>query len=452
MAIMNTSFSVNEIENIFFKSKRIFFIGIGGISLSSLAKFCVNIGKDVFGYDAKRNESSASLESTCHIKYCSSPDSVEGMDLVIYTTAIDESNFEYARAKKLHIPLISRANFLGYIMTKYKNRIGVCGMHGKSTVTSMLAHIFKYANKNPTVFCGAKMGNYNACELLENNEYCIFEACEYLNAFLNFNPIESVITNIDYDHPDFFKSIDDVVCSFQKYASMNKKIYINSDDKASQSINHDNIVTYGIYNKADYMAEIEHSSQKNEFTVFKSGKHLIKCQLDLFGEHFIYDALGAFTVAYENGIDKNVIKDALAGFKGTKRRMEYIKKTDTGTDIFEDYAHHPTEIKASLFSLRDMGYKNICCIFQAHTYSRTFYLYEEFKNAFDCVDNLIIAPTFSAREINTFNFTDEKFALHCGGNFMNDYKKIVDYVSKINADAIIIMGAGDIGKISEYFK
>lgn len=451
MAIMNTAFSVNEINTIFKKSKRIFFIGIGGVSLSSLAKFCVQQGKTVFGYDAKRNELSASLENICHIKYCSSPDSVEGMDLIIFTTAIDESNFEYARAKRLNIPLISRANFLGYIISKYKNRIGICGMHGKSTVTSMLGHIFEYAEKKPTVFCGAKMSNYNACEILGENDFCIYEACEYLNAFLSFYPTESIITNIDYDHPDFFKSMDEVSASFQKYALLNKKIYTNSDDRLSSIIKHNNTVTYGIYNNADYMAKIEHSTHKNEFSIFKNNEFLISCQLDLFGEHFVYDALGAFTVAYENGIDKAVIKDALASFCGTKRRMELIKKTHTGVGIFEDYAHHPTEIKASLSALKNMGYKNIACIFQAHTYSRTFYLYEEFKNVFRGVNNLIIAPTFSAREINTYGFTDEDFAAHCGGVFMSDYNKIVDYVSKLDVDAIIIMGAGDVGKIKEYF-
>ena len=444
MAILNTHLTVPEIDDLFKKSKQIFFIGIGGVSLSSLAKFCVMLGKNVFGYDAKRNEFSAELEGCCHIKYCSSPDSVEGMDLIIYTTAIDERNFEYARAKKLNIPLISRANFLGYIMTKFKSRIGVCGMHGKSTVTSILGHIFEYAEKKPTVFCGGKMLNYDRCELLGKNDYCIYEGCEYLNAFLSFYPTQSIITNIDYDHPDFFKSIDEVVASFQKYASLNEKIYINSDDMLSRSIKHENIVSYGIYNKADYMAKIKHSPQKNEFCVYKNGEFLIKCELSLFGEHFVYDALGAFSVAYENGIDKETIRDALACFCGTGRRMELIKKTDTGANVFVDYAHHPTEIKASLSALSNMGYKKIACIFQAHTYSRTFYLYEEFKKAFICVDNLIITPTFSAREENTYGFTDEGFASDCGGVFMNDYKKISDYVSELDADAIVIMGAGDL--------
>jgi len=451
MAITNTTYSVNKIDEFFKKSKRIFFIGIGGVSMSSLARFCLSQGKIVFGYDAKRNELSALLEEKCHIKYCSSPDSTCGMDMVIYTTAIDEHNFEYVKARELKIPLISRANFLGYIMTKYKNRIGVCGMHGKSTLTSMLGHIFDYAKKKPTVFCGAKMENYNSCEIIDNGDDFIFEACEYMNAFLGLNPTESIITNIDYDHTDFFSSIDDIIESFQNYASLNRKIYVNSDDMLSRRIKHDNIVTYGINSKADYMAKIIHSSPKNEFLVYKNEEPLIKCQLDFLGEHFVYDALGAFCIAYENGINKNVISEALSCFKGTKRRMELIKKTATGVDIFEDYAHHPTEIKASLSSLKAMGYKRICCIFQAHTYSRTFHLYNEFINALRGVNNLIITPIFPAREINTYPITDKCFADDCGGAFMTDFREIANYTSLLDIDAIIIMGAGDIGKLKEYY-
>ena len=443
MALLNTDFSVNKIDTFFSSAKRIFFIGIGGVSMSSLAKYCLNEGKAVFGYDKKRSEITEKLEKDCHIKYYSSTDSVCGMDLVIYTTAIDENNIEYSHAKRLNIPLISRGNFLGYVMTKYKNRIGICGMHGKSTVTSMLHHIFAEAKKEPTTFCGGEMVGYG-CSVLGGNEYCIFEACEYLDAFLHFNPTESVITNIDYDHPDYFKTKEQILESFQKYASLNERVYINSDDELSKIIKHNSIVTYGIKNDARYMAKIVHSPHSNEFFVYRDGDVVAMCRLKLFGEHFVYDALCAFAIAYENMIDTNVIVNALNTFEGTKRRMELIKKADTGADIFVDYAHHPTEIKATINGLRAMGYKKITCIYQAHTFSRTYYLYDEFKNAFRGVNNLIIAPTFSAREINTFGFTDYDFALHCGGVFMDDYKKIAECVDKAESDAIVIMGAGDL--------
>ena len=196
MALKNSCFSIHNLDTIYKNAKRIFFIGIGGISMSSLAKYCVGDGKIVFGCDSKRTEITEELEKSCHIKYYTSKDGVYGVDMVIYTTAIDEGNFEYQNAKRLNIPLISRANFLGYIMSKYKSKIGVCGMHGKSTVTSMLNHIFTYGNKEPTTFCGGQMVGYGN-EVIGKNDYFIFEACEYLDAFLGFYPTESIITNID---------------------------------------------------------------------------------------------------------------------------------------------------------------------------------------------------------------------------------------------------------------
>lgn len=449
MALFNTDFSVKDLETIFKKAKRIFFIGIGGISTSALAEFCLKENKIVFGCDSKVTEITKRLEKECHIKYYSSTDNVYGMDMVIYTTAIDENNIEYQYAKKLNIPLVSRANFLGYVMSNYKHKIGVSGMHGKSTVTCMLHHIFTVANKNPTTFCGGEMVGYGNC-VLGSEDYFIFEACEYGDSFLRFCPDESVITNIDYDHPDYFKDRDEIISSFQKYAYLNKRIYINSDDILSKSIKHSNIVALGIGNLSDYTAKIVHSVGKNEFLVLKDGKEIAKCSLSFFGEHYVYDALCAFCVAYENGIDINTIEYAFSTFKGTKRRMEFIKKTDTGADIFCDYAHHPTEIKATLNSLKEMGYKSICCIFQCHTYSRTYYLYDEFKKAFCGVDNLVIAPTFSAREENVYGFSDEDFAKHCGGVYISDYNSICSYAKSVNADVIAILGAGNINNLMNF--
>lgn len=451
MSVLNTTVPFNTLDTIFKKSSRIFFIGIGGASMASLAKYCLGEGKMVFGCDSRRTAVCQALEKSCYIKYYSSTDSVYGMDLVIYTTAIDESNFEYKRAKELNIPLISRANFLGYIISGYKNRIGICGMHGKSTVTSMLAHIFTCAKKEPCVFCGAEMGNYNSFEILTKGDSVIFEACEYLNAFHCLPATECAITNIDFDHPDFFSSTDEIIKSFQEFANMAQRVYLNADNIYSLSIKHENIITYGFENNSIYKGTFTHSPEDNSFRVYKNGEFIGECPLKLKGKHFAYDALLAYAVAYENGISSSAIGSAFEGFRGAKRRLEFIKKTSTGASIFEDYAHHPTEIKATLNALRDMGYKKILCIFQAHTYSRTYMLYEQFKSAFIDTDTLIITPIYSAREKNTFGFTDEEFALDCGGKYMDDFRKIAHHVSMLPVDAIVIMGAGDIGAIKGYF-
>lgn len=450
MALENTNFSINKIDTIFKNAKSVFFIGIGGLGVSSLAKFCLNEGKEVFGYDCKRTKITEELEKRCHIKYYSSPDSVLKTDLVIFTTAVNEKNHEYSMAKRLNIPVISRANFLGYVMSNFKHKIGVCGMHGKTTVTSMLHHIFKNAMKEPTTFCGGNMKHYGN-EVFGKNDYFIFEACEYLDAFLCFCPNESIITNIDFDHPDYFKSREQIVNSFQHYANLNEKIYVNNDDELSKRISHPSKISFALSENADYVAKIIPSDKFTEFSVYTKNMLLTSCKIKLYGEHFVYDALCAFAVAYENGIDKDIIKNALFTFEGASRRMDFIKKTDTGIDIFQDYAHHPTEIKATLKGLRAMGYKKITCIFQAHTFSRTYYLYDEFKDCFSDASNLIILPTFSAREENVYSFTDSDFASHCGGVFIDNYQKAVDYVITLDEDVIIIMGAGNINDIGKFF-
>ena len=447
MSLPNTDLNYEQIDNIYRNAKNVFFIGIGGISVSSLAKICHLHGKRVFGYDSTPSEITLELESFCHIKYCSTPDSTRGMDLVVYTSAINEKNLEYAHAKRMGIPLISRANFLGYIMKEYKIRLGVSGMHGKSTATAMLGHIFKVAGREPTILCGGKMLNFDSHHAFLGQECMIFEGCEYLNAFHSLYPTEVGITNLDLDHPDFFKSTDEVVSSFQKYIDRANRVYINGDCPLSSKLKHKSIVKYGIVNKGcEYTGKIIGTDTKNHFEVFKFGIKNSEISLGLFGKHFIYDALLAYAMASENGIDKDAIKEGLSSFLGVGRRMECLGTYD-GVTYFEDYAHHPTEIKASLEGLRSQGFNKILCIYQAHTYSRSYFLREQFKNAFCDAYKLIILPTYSAREENVYNVSDKDLSTLTGGIFIDDFTKIRGYVSDFNPDCVVIMGAGDIYKI-----
>lgn len=447
MSVSNTYFSCEEIHNAFIRAEKIFFIGIGGIGMSALAEFCANIGKRVYGYDQKRGVESAKLEKMCSIKYYSTPDNIKGMDLVIYTNAINENCFEYKCAKRKKVPLISRANFLGYVVSLHASRIGVAGMHGKSTTTAMLAHIFNTACMNPTVFCGAQMHNFKSNYRHGGRDFCVFEACEYQNSFLSLPITDGVILNIDYDHPDFFSGIDEIKCSFSKFIKNAKRVFINYDDENCHCLCHKSIITYGLNKNSTYYAK-EYKSKNCEhgvsFFVYKKGEELCKCTLNFAGEHFIYDALCAFAVAHTYGIAPSVISYAISTFEGCGRRMEFITNSDTGAPIFEDYAHHPKEIEASLSSLCQMGYNNILCVFQGHTYSRTFYLYDEFTKAFKNASELIVYPIFPAREENVFELSEEKFALDCGGIFEASLEKIAQAIQNSQCDAIVIMGAGDL--------
>jgi len=448
MSLENTHINNTELGEIFCRAKSVFFIGIGGISMSALADFCVMQGKKVFGYDSTRSDACARLEGKCYIKYCSTPDSVCGMDLVIYSTAIDSGNLELCRARELKIPTVSRANFLGYIMAEYENRIGICGMHGKSTTTAMLGHIYSRAGRTPTVFCGAEMLDFDSTHIIGRENF-IFEACEYRNAFLSFEPSEAAVTNIDFDHPDFFKSEAQILDSFQKFISMSKRAYINADCKLSRQLKHENIITYGIDKKADYTAKSVHSPLENCFIVYHNGTPLTQCSLKHFGKHFIYDALCAFSVAHQNGISPFEIASALETFSGTKRRMQMLK-SDTSRHIFEDYAHHPSEIEASLLSLKEMGYKRVFCIYQAHTYSRSYYLFDSFKRCFKNAHRLIVLPTYEAREENIYGISDLEFALACGGIFVSDPKKAARLALRSSADCIVLMGAGDLCSVKDF--
>ena len=229
MAIKNTNFSFEKIDSVYKSAKKIFFIGIGGVSMSALATYCLYDGKEVFGYDSVRSDGARKLEKLCHIKYSSTPDSVCSMDLVIYSNAIAPSCFEYKKAQALNILTVSRANFLGYIISKYKNKIGISGTHGKSTTVSYLAKIFEYASLSPCVFCGATMRDYDSVLLYNKKDTCIFEACEYMDSFLNLPSDITGILNVDYDHPDYFPSLEAVKASFSKFAQGGKSVFINLD-------------------------------------------------------------------------------------------------------------------------------------------------------------------------------------------------------------------------------
>ena len=445
MSICNTSFTITEIDNIFSHCQKIFFIGIGGVSMSAAAEFCATLGKEIHGYDKQRSRESARLEKIGKIRYSSTPDNVKGMDLVVYTSAIDERNCEYRQAKRMGIPLISRANLLGYLISLHKCGIGVCGAHGKTTTTALLAHVFYTADENPTVFAGGEMNNFGSNFRFGGRECCIFEACEYQNSFLSLPTTHAAVLNIDYDHPDFFGSIDEVKESFKRYVAGAKRVFINCDDPNSRELSHQGAITYGFDRHALYRGEIIKADQAGtDFNVYKKGALLCKCHLPFCGKHTVCDALCAFAIAHTWGIPTEKIKEAISTFKGVKRRCEYLGKSDTGADVFEDYGHHPSEIDASLSSFSEMGYGRILCVFQPHTFSRTHFLYQRFTTAFSHAKELIIAPTFSAREENVFELSEDKFASDCGGEFIGDFAKIRHRVLSSACDCVVLMGAGDL--------
>lgn len=440
MPIPNTNLSIFDTSVIFSKAETVFFIGIGGVSMSAIAKFCALSGKKIIGYDRARTQVTQEMERYGEVKYYSTPDNVRDAHLVVYTNAIDEENHEYKEALRLGIPVISRANFLGYLVSLHKFSCGVAGSHGKSTTTAMLGKIFYDAQKNPTVFCGGAMRDFGSNFQFGGKECCIFEACEYQNSFLSLPCTDALVLNVDLDHPDFFKTQEQLISSFQQYISGARRVYLNCDNHLSRHLVHSPATTFGLNNGATYRGYLENDGKVK---VYKGADLLATLKLQLHGVHNVYNALGAFTVAHTRGIPANIIEKSLSTFTGVGGRMGFLKKSDTGADVFEDYAHHPTEIEATLFTLKER-YSRVMCVFQPHTFSRTFYLYSQFTKALSLADRVIIAPTYSAREENTFGISDEGLARDSGGEFISDFKEIAHRVASTDCDTVVLMGAGDL--------
>lgn len=450
---------IKYLDNLFNRAKKLRFIGIGGISMSSLAMIAKDRGFEVSGYDRARSNLTEKLEDAgISIDYEPSPASIDSCDAVVYTAAMKDTHPEMAEARAKNKPLVKRAEFLGYIMQRYKNRIGVAGMHGKSTTTSMLSQIFMESAVDPTIVNGAELS------VLEGGAYrvggsghFIFEACEYTDSFLSFLPTISVVLNIDRDHVDYFLTMEQTINSFARYIALAPNALVNWDDarvRVACSDYKGNLVRAGIESAdVDYRAvNISYEKGFGEFDVEKHGAILGHVKLGVPGSHSVLDALIAAAASDMSGIDFDSIARGLCNFKGAHRRMERVGSIN-GIEIYDDYAHHPAEIKTTLSGVMKQGYNNVWCVFQPHTFSRTAGLFDEFSRAFDEVDHVIFADIYAARETNTFGVSSEDLAKAVGKNasYLPSFEAIADFLRE-NArkgDLILTMGAGDVYKIGK---
>ena len=462
MSVQNTRLGAKKIGELLRESKKIFFVGIGGISMSSLAHISHEQGYEIGGSDRSESALTRMLESEgARISYTHDERNVEGYDLLVYTVAISENNPEYCAAQRLGIPVVSRADYLGYIMCKYSSRIGISGAHGKSTCTSMLAHTFIHANADPTVVSGAVLDEMGGAYRVGGEDNFIFEACEYMDNFLSFYPSISVILNVEYDHSDYFPSINETYRSFRSFANLSADceggvcIYNADDENTLVSIadTRATLISYGIKTDALYTARnIEYRDGHAHFDIYERGKFASHIDLTVTGEHNIYNALAAFAVCDVCSLDRTLAAEGIGSFCGCKRRMEY-KGELLGASLYEDYAHHPTELRASIRSARDFSHKRVLAVFQPHTYSRTSELYDGFVSALSEADEVILADIYSARETNTYGVSSEGLALDIGerATYLDSFDKICDRVrERADKDTVLlVMGAGDISKVSD---
>lgn len=464
---MYTSYEKSALDRIFDTPRRVYFIGIGGISMSSLAHIAMSMGMKVGGYDRTESHITRALAADgAEIFYELSESHIEDYDVIVYTAAIARDNEELAPAleydRRGEKFCIYRADFLGWLMSKSKNRIGVSGMHGKSTATSMISHIFLAAELDPTIVSGAELEAIGGAYRIGKGDSFIMEACEYQDSFLSFTPNIAVVLNIDMDHPDYFKDLEQIITSFRNYLSIASDGYavVNWDcenvRRACEGYR-GKLIRFGYSEDADFRPEnISMNCGRAEFDVMKNGELFTHVKLSVSGEHNIMNALASAAAADICHVSPEAVSAGLGGFGGTKRRMELrgsVSGLPEGVEVplYDDYAHHPTEIRATVAGALKYGYDRVFVVFQPHTYSRTYRLYREFAESFGGV-NLILADIYAAREENVFGVSSEALAGEIpGAIYLPSNEKIAEYLRKnLRAgDMLIVMGAGDIIKLDE---
>ncbi len=465
MSVANTHYGAMQIRELVYRAahKSVFFVGIGGINMSSLAHISHLRGMKVGGSDRTPSALTRKLESEgIDIFYTHDSKNIDGYDILVYTVAISEDNPEYVAARKLGIPCISRSDYMGYLMTGYERRIGISGMHGKSTCTSMCAEALIIAGVDPTVLSGAQLTSMDGAYRVGKEDYFLFEACEYMDSFLDFNPTLSVILNIEMDHVDYFESLDHIKRSYLKFAQLSGEDGIcvaNIDSKNVKDALSDYKginVWFGLSDKADFRAvNIEQRQGCYAFDIVAYGEHACSVSLKVGGYHNIYNALACAAALAVSGISYDNIKKGLEAFSGAERRMEY-KGMLNGARVYDDYGHHPTEVRATLAGARDMtgGQGRLFCVFQSHTYSRTAALLSDFASALDIADRVVITDIYAAREVDTMGITPELFAECIGdkASAAHGFHKAAEVLRKeLRAgDVAIVMGAGDVWHTFEY--
>ena len=446
--------------------KKIHCIGIGGIGLSAIAEILLSRGYEVSGSDMKESAETARLASKgARVFIGHRAENADEADLLVFSAAVGHDNPEMKRAEERGIPILSRAQMLGLLMQEYENSIAVSGTHGKTTTTSMVSLILDRAKLEPTILVGGNLAEIGGNVKVGHSRYFITEACEYMDSFLSLKPKIEIILNIDSDHLDYFKDIDHIVSSFDKFAHLvpgsGTIIAYDANPFVNQVIRDlDNVVTFGLSENCDYYAA---NIQFNEegmpaFDVCHDGQLLSRVQLAVPGEHNILNALAAFTCACALGVEPQLTKETLERYHGTQRRFDIVGTTAKGVKIVDDYAHHPTEIKATLIDSENVPHNKLWCIFQPHTYTRTIALFDEFADAFEKADHLILAEIYAAREKNIYKISSAQLVekikeTHPDKDvlFMEDFAAIADYVDSQaqRGDMVITMGAGDIYKVGE---
>ncbi len=446
--------------------KKIYFVGIGGISMSGLAEILHDKGYQIAGSDVKESN------TVTHLKELGIPIAIgqkeenitEDIDLIVYTAAVKDNNPELIAAKEKKIDIMSRAELLGLVMDAYHYSIAVSGTHGKTTTSSMISEILMAAKTDPTISIGGILPAIGGNSKVGKSDFFVAEACEYCDSFLHFYPYVAVILNVEAEHLDYFKDLEQIKSSFRKFAlnvPENGFVVINSALDSIHYIKENlkcRVVTFGLdAEKAAWSAAniIHEDNGTNSFDVIYKGRTMGRVSLNIPGEHNIMNALAACAATSSLGIGFEAVIKGLGNYEGANRRFQY-KGSRNGVTIVDDYAHHPTEVKATLAAATKVKHNDIWCIFQPHTFSRLKAFLDDFSNAFSDADKIIIADVYAAREKDTGEISAKDLVQKLQKNgkdaqYVGDLAEIQQYVSKHcqSGDLLITMGAGDVYLVGE---
>lgn len=446
-----------KIEHYITPGRRVHLAGIGGVSMNPLAEVLHGMGLIVQGSDQSDSPAVKRLKElgiTIHIGH--SAENIEDAEFLIRTAAIHNDNPEIAAALEKNIPVFERAEAWGAIMQQYENAICIAGTHGKTTTTSMTTHVFMAAQADPTVMIGGTLPMLHSGYRVGKGDTIILESCEYRNSFLYFFPTVAVILNVEADHLDFFKDLEDIKHSFRRFAEMvpaNGRIIANADDpNAVDALKGLPLFTFGVDSTADCQAaNLAWNHGRPDFDIVIGGKIYTHLSLQVAGLHNVYNALAAVAAAYVLGIPTDAVQQGLEAFSGAGRRFEE-KGVCNGAKIYDDYAHHPAEIHALLSMAKTLDYDRVICAFQPHTYTRTEALFDDFVRELQIADLVVLTDIYAARETNTIGISSKDLADRIPGSiYCPSLKETAEKLREIArpGDIIITVGAGDVFTVGE---
>ena len=442
-----------ELKQYLLPGKHVHLVGIGGVSMRPLGLVLKGMGLVVTGSDMNSSVSTDELIANgIHVSIGHAAENIKGADCIIRTAAAHNDNPEIAAARSTGVPLFERAQAWGVIMQAYKNAICISGTHGKTTATSMMTHILMEANWDPTVMIGGFLPLLQAGHRVGGGDTIVLESCEYCDSFLNFAPTLAVILNIEADHLDYFKDLADVEKSFRKFAELSTNgIIANGDDPhVVETLEGLEYTTFGLCIQNTVHPE-NISLDWRHMDVICNDEFYCHLDLKVIGKHNALNALGAAAAAWKLGIPGEAVAEGLKTFGGADRRMQF-KGTYNGADVYDDYAHHPDELKATIEAVRTMKYDRVVVAFQPHTYTRTKALFDDFVRELSAADHLVLAEIYAARERNTVGISSKDLqALIPGSVYCKDLPQVTEYLRSIAkpGDIILTVGAGDIFRAGE---